>query len=411
MLRARGHVVLLSAFVACGCAPSRRPPPPAVDFLLAAGDSTYWVTADSTALRMRGEPIILARYGGRFHEVYVADDDHSYQDALLVGQLVFSRDLITNDSTVVFVDTLVTRVARAYARAHPNDAPLEPDDPVSDRPAVTATSDVTLLDVHGPYLSLEYHADTRQRPEPGYHTTWRAVVDMRTGNPVRLENLIGVAAAARVVDRERQAYAVLLDSARSSARGLPDIVSSVLSEVRFDPTSFTLTQWRGAPAVAFAGRVSGEHDAPTALSLTPLAIDSQAWWGDVRSTLPSPRSAGVEQWVRPGYTVRASADTGDSVVDVTVVDSTRRTWSVGQVHVPLRHIFWLDRPRVDSITRRALQHAFDQASLYDEDARVATLRVPRQGGPRVHAAAAATVHPTPLRPAVRRPLRRRAASP
>lgn len=387
----------------------RRVAPPAVDFLLVAGDSTYWVTSESAALSMRGEPLVLARYGGRFHEVYVADDDHSYEDALLVGQIVFSRDLITNDSTVVFVDTLIARVARAYAATHPDAAPLDPDDPVNDRPLVTATSDVTLLDVHGPYLSLEYHADTRRRPEAGFHTTWRAVVDMRTGNPVRLDNLIGPAAASRVVDQGRLSYAALIDSARGRASELPDIVPIVLSQMSFDPGSFSLAQLHGEPAVAFAGRVSGNHDVPTVLSLPLLPIDSQAWWGEVRPTLPTPSAERGQRWVRPGYTVHAVADTAESVADVTLVDSTRHEWVLGQVHAPLRHVFWLDRPPVDSTTRLALQRAFDQAALYDEDARVARLQVPPAGAPRVRAAA--NVRQASSRPAVRRPVRRRTATP
>ncbi len=363
---------------------------------------------------MRGAPLVLARYGpgaGRFHEVYVADDDHSYQDALLVGQLVYSRDLITNDSTPVFVDTLVGRLTRAYAGAHADESPLDPDDDVNERPSVEATSDVTLLDVHGPYLSLEYHADTRRRPDPPFHTTWRAVVDLRSGRPVRLDDLVGPTAATRVVDAARRTYAAELASARRSANQLPDIVPLVLAEVRFDPTSFTLAQLRGGPAVAFAGRLAGRHDAPSTLSLPALPVDSQAWWGEVRPTLPAPTADGHEQWVRPGYTVRASADTADSVVDVALVDSARRVWPVAQVHAPLRHVFWLDRPRIDSTTRHALQRAFDQAALYDEDVHVARWRVPPAPAPAPLLRAAANARPSPPRPAARRPVRRRTALP
>ena len=409
MTRRPGVTLLLFVVLASGCAAPRRASPPVADFLLVAGDSTYWVTAQPAGFRMRGEPLILARFGGRFHEVYVADDDHSYEDALLVGQFVFSRDLITNDSTIVFVDTLVDRVARAYAAAHPDEAPLDPDDPVDDLPIVTATSEVTLLDVDGPYLSLEYHADTRRRPEPGFHTTWRTVVDMRTGNPVRLDDLIGPAAASRVVDQGRRSYTALLDSARGRMSELPDIVPLVLAEVSFDPGSFTLVQLHGRPAVEFAGRMSGRQDVLNVLHLPVLPIDSEAWWAEVRPTLPMPTADGREQWVRPGYTVRAAADTMDGSIDVTLVDSTHHVWALGRVHAPLRHVFWLDRPRIDSTTRLALRRAFDDAVSYGEDVRVARLRLPLALGSRVRAAS--NVRISSPRPAVRRPVRRRPATP
>ena len=62
---------------------------------MAAGDSTFWVSSDSTGMRVRGSPMLLARWDGRFYEVYVADDDRSYYDAVFVGQQVFRRDLLT----------------------------------------------------------------------------------------------------------------------------------------------------------------------------------------------------------------------------------------------------------------------------------------------------------------------------
>jgi len=397
-----------------GCATPRPAAPPRVDFLLVSGDSTYWVTGTPDGLRVRGSPLLLARYGGRFHEVYVADDDHSYEDALLVGQLVYSRDLITNDSTLVYTDTLVDRIAKAYAAAHPDDVPLDTDEQVRDRPLVSATSDIALLDVHGPYLSLEYHADTRRRPDPAFHATWRTVVDMRVGHPVGLENLIGTAAAARVVAQGRRSYADVLDTARLRTEDLPDIVPLVLAEVHFDPRSFNLTQANGRPAVAFAGRMAGRRDVPSALPLPAVPIDSEAWWGEVRPTLPTVAADGASEWRRAGYTVRAraepaeSADADGRLLDVTVVDSARHAWTVGRVHAPLRHVFWLDQPPVDSTTRRALQRAFDEAAMYDDNVHVAGVRLAPRAGVVLRAASNVQL---PLRPAARGSAHRRPVKP
>ena len=103
-------------------------PPPRAEFLLSSADSTFWVATTSGTTRVRGAPLVLARYDGRFFEVYGADDDRSYDDALLVGERLYRRDLITGDSALVFADTTVPRIAGEYARAHPDERPLSPDE-------------------------------------------------------------------------------------------------------------------------------------------------------------------------------------------------------------------------------------------------------------------------------------------
>jgi hypothetical protein len=402
-------LTLLFVLVA-SCSPPRPVASPAVDFLLVSGDSTYWVSTRAGGFRFRGAPLILARYDGRFHEIYVVDDDHSYQDALLVGQLVFSRDLITDDSTVIFTDTLVGRISRAYATAHPDLTPLDPDAPVDDDPALAASSEVTLLDMHGPYLSLEYHADTRRRPDPAFHTTWHAVVDMRTGRAVSLADLVGTADAAPIVARGRRDFDALLDSARKSRDELPDLVPILLREARFDPSSFTITQAGHHPAVQFAARLAGHRDVEDALTLAPEAINAPAWWAGIAATLPVAARGGGQEWVRPGYTVHAAGNIADSVLDVTIIDPARHVWHLGRVHTPLRHIFWLDRPPVDSTTRRALDRAFNDAALYDENVRAASLQFPPRAAP-VFRAASDRGTPLPPQSARRRVERRRPTPP
>ncbi|MDE3172418.1 MAG: hypothetical protein KGN74_05045 [Gemmatimonadota bacterium] len=403
--------LLLLLLFLISCSSPRPATPPAADFLLVSGDSTYWVTSKPGGLDFRGSPLILARYGGRFHELYVVDDDDSYQDALLIGQTVFSRDLVTDDSTPIFGDTLIGRITRAYAAAHPDLDPLDPDEPVNDDPSLTATSDVTLLDEHGPYLSLEYHADTRHRPRPAFHTTWRAVIDMRTGRPVPLADLVGPAAAAAATARARRDFGALIDSARASRAELPDLVPLLLNEARFDSTSYTIAPAGRALAVQFAARLAGLRDAVDALMLAPVTVQPPpAWWPGVAATLPLRAGAGAWEWARPGYTVRAVRDTADSVLDLTVTDTARHVWRVGRVHEPLRHVFWMDQPRADSTTRRALDRAFNDATFYDDDVHVARLRRAPRAAPRFRIAAA-RASSSPPRSAARRVERRRPTSP
>ena len=94
------------------------------EFVLAAGDSSFWVTSMNGSVHVRGAPLDVARVEGRLYELYVTDDDRSFGDAVLVGQHVYRRDLITDDSLLVYQDTIVPRVARLYARLHPDDAPV-----------------------------------------------------------------------------------------------------------------------------------------------------------------------------------------------------------------------------------------------------------------------------------------------
>ena len=83
------------------------------DFIVTTGDSSYWVTSGPQGLRMRGVPMLLARVDGRFREIYVADDDRSYFDAVLVGRSASGR--ATSSAAIrseLFADTLVPALRR-----------------------------------------------------------------------------------------------------------------------------------------------------------------------------------------------------------------------------------------------------------------------------------------------------------
>src|SRR5689334_15706399 len=79
------HITLAVVTVAVGCA-LPPPPPPVAEFLVSAGDQTYWVRSDNSGLRVRGSPLILARTGGRYYELFVGEVDRSFPRALLSGE-------------------------------------------------------------------------------------------------------------------------------------------------------------------------------------------------------------------------------------------------------------------------------------------------------------------------------------
>lgn len=372
-------LVLAVLALSAGCeraAPSPPPPPPAAEFVLSAGDSSFWVTSLAGKVRIRGAPLELAVAGGRFYELYVADDDRSYGDAVLVGQKVYRRDLVTGDSVLLFQDTVVSRLARLYGRLHPDDEPLSPSDEPSDEPLWTATSTLAIDEVAGPFVSFTLHTDVERDDAPLWHTSRRGVLDIRTGRPATLAAVTGKAQA----DVERARTRVLrstLDSVRTSRDERGERAAAMLSYYRLDPASFSVTTVDGAPAVAYALPGAGGGDAGHLLALAPIPIGEPSWWSEAAAGLPvSSADGGRDVWRHGTYEVVVRYDSLNGAGELSIRDSTSREWTLGRVPAPATRILWLDRPPLDSVSRRALDRAFDESSLYDETVRTASFRAP-----------------------------------
>jgi hypothetical protein len=360
-----------------GCreaSPSAAFPPPSADFILSAGDSSFWVTSHGGKVRMRGAPLQLARLDGRLYELYVADDDRSYEDAILVGQRVYRRDLVTGDSLLVYQDTLVPHLARLYSQLHPDDQPLRPNDPASDEPLWTATSQLDLDAVAGPFVSFSMHTDVERDDAPLWHTSRRGVLDIRAG---RLATLAAVTGGAQAhVERMRsRVLRSTLDSVRASRDVRGARAAALLHYYRLDPASFSLTTVDGTPAVAYAVPGAGGGDAGHLLALAPIPIGEPAWWTEAASTFPISSVDGARDiWRHGGYEVVVRYDPTNGAGDLSLRDSTSREWALGRVPPPASRILWLDHPPVDSTLRRALDRAFEESSLYDDAVRTASYR-------------------------------------
>ena len=371
--------LLLAALAAApllGCADGPPARPPAAEFLVAAGDSTYWVRPASNGMRLRGSPILLARIDDRFHEVFVTDDDRRYEDATFVGQRVWRRDLVRGDSVLVFEDTLAPAAARRWAADHAGARLLEPSEPSPEEPLAAVTVEVAVIAVHGPYLSLEYHADVESEQESSWHTTRRAVVDLRSGREVSLAELFGAPAARRIVTSARRSYLTTVDSLIESGDERAATLARSLDAFAFDPASFTLGGDAQAPTVGFFVPGRGEGEAgDVAIPVPELPAPAPAWWRDIRNGLPASSDAGaVARWQHAGYAVTAAYD--ESTARLTLTDASERAWPIGTVQSPVHHILWLDAPGLDSATRRGLSRAFDEAVFYDETMRMASRSTP-----------------------------------
>ena len=368
-------LVLLLAVGISGCraevADDARPP--AADFVLAAGDSSYWVTSAGGSVSMRGAPLELARVDGRFYEVYVTDDDRSFEDAVLVGQRIYRRDLITGDSLLVYEDTVVPRLAALYARTHPEDVPLQPNDELSDDPLWQATTTIDLVELHGPFLSYTLHADVEREDASPWHTTRRGVIDLSTGRPASLARVAG-GDIGRIARRRALAVSAVVDSVRAGGSRIDRArTASLLRAYHLDPGGFTITTVDGQPAVAYALSGRGTGDEGHLLELPPIPIGEPAWWTEALASLPVASADDARHvWRQRGYEVVARRDSSPHAARLLLRDSTSREWPVGTVPVPASRIYFLDHPPVDSVARRALARAFDESALYDDAVRSAS---------------------------------------
>jgi hypothetical protein len=377
---------LCATAVACSTRPAAPPrqSPPRAEFLVSSPDSTFWVTSD-TAIRVRGVPITLARYGGHFYELYTADDDHSYDQALLVGERLYRRDLASGDSAIVFADTTVDRIAQAYARAHPDERPLGPDEEGDSDPPTSATSQIDVLEVVGPYVSFEYHIDVDIEGTPAWQATRRGVVDLRTRMPATVADLFGTAAGRAIADSGRRRYETVRDSILADRGSIEERGAEALRRFHFDDRSFVLSSIDGKPAVTFDVPGRGEGPAGNAIELDPITVDATPWWRDVAPPAPFQTPDGDDRWDHRRYSILARYDSLGDGAQIFLLDSARHAWPVTTILGPIRDVSWLDDPPITVVDRANLARAFNVAATYDQTSRVVMTAMPHATRPVAHA--------------------------
>ena len=123
-MRNRSWLVVLTL---AGCS-LPDPHPPAAEFLVADGGSTFWVTSGPAGIHARVSPLILTRAGNRYYQVYVAERIRTYQDAMFSAEPIYRRDIISGDSTLLWEDPKIDAWETVYLARHPSARPLDPDD-------------------------------------------------------------------------------------------------------------------------------------------------------------------------------------------------------------------------------------------------------------------------------------------
>ncbi|HJU65078.1 MAG TPA: acyl-CoA thioesterase, partial [Gemmatimonadaceae bacterium] len=305
-------------------------------------------------------------------EIYTVDVDRSYGDALIVGQRLYRRDLITGDSALLFEDTTVAGIAAWYAREHPDDRPLRPDEELPAEPHVSAVGELSIVEHLGPYLSVEYRMDAAIADSEDWQSVRRQVIDARRGSPLTVREVAGDTAGKRVLAQGTELFRQALDSVLASRDSRARVAATALSDFIFDSASFTITTVDGSAAVAFVAPGQGERAGGLTLELPPIRIPSPSWWPHMLPSLArAVGDSGIDRWAHRGYQVIARYSTEGRDARVWITDSAGRDWTVRRVPAPAWRIFWLDAPDVTSEQLRAVARAFDEAALYNEETRTA----------------------------------------
>ncbi len=382
----RALLLAIALLGATACEQVEPPPPaPPTEFLVAARDSIFWIRSEADGIRVRGAPMVVALVGGRLAELYVTDEDHSFYDAVYVGQRLFKRDLINGDSVQLFADTLMRILARNYAAANPDELPLAEEEVGSEDPRIVGSAEILVLDVLGPWASYEYRTDVDIIGRPSSHGLRRGVLDLRTGVPTTLDALVGRPAARPVIAEGQRQWRELRDSTLVAAAGTKDEkpMRSEYERYSFDPRSFGLEVAGRRPLVRFSLALSGSLNPLPALQLGPITLDEPAWWPTVLGDYPSTGENDERLWPRGDYEIIARPAPGQSPrVAFALRDAGGQEWALGFVPAPVQRVMWLDDSVMAPGTREALLRAFDEAALYSEETRVA--RRPRtEPGPRL----------------------------
>ncbi len=362
------------ALVAPACERTSSAPrnaPPVAEFLISAGDSTYWVRSGPDGMRVRSAPILLTNVDGQFYEVYIAEDGLDYADASFGIARLWARHVVRGDSLQLFTDSTVLRQAALWKRRHPRQDPIDPDDEdMSNDPHTVVAEEIEITDVHGPWLTFTHLLDVDTEAGGLHkHVGRRSVVDVRSAHEATLAGLFGAPEAARLIQVGRASLARLVDSIRTTGDDRAAVARETLDSFRFDSTSFAITDIARAPAVAFMVPGTGVDDEALALHLPAIAVAAPKWWASVQPTLPTWKADSSDvQWERAGYRVSASpsADGERLSLELSAAGVVRsRTWPIAVVAAPAYQLIPLDAPPVDATVRAALARAFDLSTSLD----------------------------------------------
>lgn len=366
--------------VAVSCKADSRAPDgaltaPSAEFLVAAGDSTYWIRSNDEGMRVRSAPILLTQVDGRLFEIFIGDEGAEYPEASFATARLWSRAIESRDSTLLFADSTVLRELAAWRKANPRESEIDPSaDDVPDDPQTIVQDDIEIIDAHGPYLTFEHLLDVDIDGGPEHiHTGRRYVVDVRTGHRASLADVLGAEEASRALATARASLTQLTDSIRAAgASGDERAAAAVesLDSFVFDSTSFGITDAGREPAIAFMVPGKGPDGEALAMYLPPIRVKAPVWWTPVQRMLPEwAADSSLVRWRRERYDVLARPSAEGDLLALSLqakgARDTLGTWPVTTVAAPAYQLIALESPPLDSAARAALARAFDVSTALD----------------------------------------------
>jgi hypothetical protein len=165
------------------------PKPPAAEFLVADGSSTYWVRSGPKGINSRTSPLILTSADSRFYEVYVEEVTRSYEDAIFTGEPIYRRDLLTGRKKILYEDSKVASWEKMYLTGNPRARLLDPDEDGGDDVSVAATAESDIVGVAGPYV-LYNRRITLEKSNFQQADSSRGAIDIRTGEMVPITSVV-----------------------------------------------------------------------------------------------------------------------------------------------------------------------------------------------------------------------------
>lgn len=323
--------------------------------------------------------MLIGTVAGRFVELYLHDDDRSWFDALIVGQRIYRRDLVSGDSSLIFSDTVIAAVADEYAAANPDERPLSPDEETAADPSIVATTETELLNLTGPFLSYEYHADIDVGGRRDQHLTIRRVIDSRAGVTASVDSVVATGESGRIFEQALAGFEAARDSVRRGSDVRARRAQAAFGGFLFDSLSFAITSdATGRPAIAFLVPGRGTRAGGFALPLPAIRFEPGDWITDHQGSRPTWQNR-TAAWAIDHFIVTSETDT-ISQSSVIVVNRGGRRWTVatvgGMVERVDRVVRGGARGAGDS-TFRALARAFDEAIAHSGEIQIAsTRRVP-----------------------------------
>lgn len=342
------------------CTPTATPASPDFSALVMAGDSTFWIAPEGSGFALWRSPMMVTAMDSSIHELYVVDEDLSHEGAIFVGQRVYRRDLRTGDSVLVRHDTTVLAIAQRWLDRHPGARRLAPDEEPDVEPTTQVTTDLLLLDVVGPWLSWEGRVDIDAEGEVHTHLTRRGVVDLRTGLPVLLPDLVPGDDARALVLAAREQLRVTMDSIRQARDARAARAREIIPEFAFDSSSFELSDGPGRASVSFLVPGRGERAGGYALPLPELPLQSPALERQARGTRPVEADSARVAWAHEGWRVEARV-TPDGERATLRVHHAAESWPLAEVPLPLRRLVVVSPPAADPALHRALRRAFAES--------------------------------------------------